>query len=138
MPDQNAAAYLRMLVEHGTNSLVLGGTRQRRRNVVKQASAAIPAPRLREFREAAPGIADELEALGKQGQNLLVIFHDAHRIAPRTMWQIRSVAQMQRNVTYIVEGGYRNRMFDMVIRYDAAFYRQLTVVDVDRSHRQRR
>jgi hypothetical protein len=119
-------------VEQGTNTLVLGGNRQRRRGIVREACASCSASRQRQYETTTSETVHELEALEKKPGEFLVVIHDAHRIDPRRLWQIRSVAQLQRNVTYIFEGAHRNRMFDMVIRYDAAFYRQLQIVDIDR------
>lgn len=129
---------LQQLLKAGTNALVCGGNRKRRRDAIELAALnfllrgrlIVPRP--------IPGVEDELVALGKRHDELVVVFHDAHRIPSNLLWRIRGVAQFQRNVVYIFEGSDRNKVLDMVIRYDAAFYRQLTVVDLDRKASQQR
>ena len=116
-------------IKSGVNSLVCGGNRRQRKQIIQLCALGYQGDRFLEL-HAKPGIDDRLEELGNLGEDLLIAFYDTNLIPERLLWRIRSVAQDQRNVVYVFEGAHRKKMLDLVIDYDAAFYRQLTVVDL--------
>ena len=137
-PEQAPTDKLRWMINNGINALVCGANRERRTKVIDDACSHVNARRRHDYHETSSSTAHELEALGKKGKLYLVVLHDAQRIPPQIMWTIRSVAQFQRHVTYVLEGGPRGKTLDIVARYDAAFYSQLSVVDVGRPPANRR
>ena len=129
---EQARQTLLKLIDGKVNALVCGGRRQLRRRAIEWATLHQHFRNLLLTPKAVPGVDRELGALPKDEQGFVVVFHDAHLIPNSILWAIRSVAQTQHNIVYIFEGANRGQMIDMVARYDAAFYRQLTVVDLSR------
>lgn len=129
---EQARQKLQKLMKGKVNAIVCGGRRELRRKAIEWSTLE---PRFRNrllTPDAKRGVELELEALPKDEAGFVVVFHDAHRIPGPLLWAIRSVAQTQHHVVYIFEGANRGKMIDMVARYDAAFYQQLTVVDLSR------
>jgi len=133
--ESQAAQYLRKLLDGQINALVCGGNRSGRRRVIRHGALdAYLKGSLQEIRPR-PRVDQVLEHIAPKPAVIAVL--DAHLISTHDMWAIRSVVQSQRDVTYIFEGANHTKMLDMVVDYNAAFYRQLTVVDLSRTDRGR-
>lgn len=119
---------LERLLERGINALVCGANRTTRQQTVRRSALGTDFEGHMVELRLQHDAADRLEEVAA-GHTLVAVL-DAHRISPRDLWAVRSVVQQQPHVTYIFEGAHRTKMLDMVVRYDAAFYRQLAVIDL--------
>jgi hypothetical protein len=127
---QEGAAFLRHLVDGRINALVCGGNRRSRRQAIRH--AALHAHRDGTLQEihVGPNLSGKLEMLGAHASRIAL--YDVHKLTNEELWAIRSVIQFQRGTTYILEGAHGKALIDKVASAKAAFYSQLTVVDLDR------
>lgn len=122
---------LRQWIRAGNNCLVVGGNRLERMRTIEMAGLDYVLGNRLHVLKPALGIDRELEKLGQDEIERLVVFRDVHSIPSPLLWKIRSVAQFQRHVTYILEGAQPQSLIRKVLGSDAAFYQQLTLVDLD-------
>lgn len=128
---QLATTRLRTLLNNQVNCLVLGGGREQRQKAIRMGALDYVLHDRFFLAKPAQETLTSLESLGSTGANWVVAFFDVHRIPSQFIWQIRSIAQTQQQVTYILEGARPTSLLRHILGREAAFYQQLTVVDLD-------
>jgi hypothetical protein len=126
-----ATLRLRQWIRAGNNCLAIGGNRQRRQHAIRFAGLDYVLDDRFHVMEPASRVDDELEDLGRDKADRLVVFHDVHKIDAWLLWKIRSVAQTQPHIRYVLEGSQARELMRKVLGKEAAFFQQLTVVDLE-------